>query len=104
MCRKANTNVVGEEDCKFFGDGAHGIHHITECGSGNGNDVSVITLSQHTPTYVVTVDVAGQKLGMEIYTGAVVSVASECLYREHLTLHSGQHNRNYEITKGDLTD
>ena len=81
MCRKANTNVVGEEDCKFFGDGAHGIHHITECGSGNGNDVSVITLGQHTPTYVVTVDVAGQKLGMEIYTGAVVSVASECLYR-----------------------
>ena len=47
--------------------------------------MSVITLGQRTPKYMVTVAVAGQKIGMEIDTGAVVSVASECQYREHLT-------------------
>ena len=47
--------------------------------------MSVITIGQRTPKYMVAVDVAGQKIGMELDTGAVVSVASECLYREHLT-------------------
>ena len=85
MCRNANTNFVGEEGSEFYGDNALGIHHITECGSGDGNDVSVITIGQRAPKYMVAVDVAGQKIGMELDTGAVVAVASECLYREHLT-------------------
>ena len=34
---------------------------------------------------MVTIDVAGKNIGMELDTGAVVSVASECLFREHLT-------------------
>ena len=81
----ANTHFVGEEGSEFCGDSALGIHHITECGSGDGNDVSVITLGQRKPTYMVTVDVAGQNICMETDTGAVVSVVSESWYREHLT-------------------
>ena len=59
MCCNANTNFVGEEGSEFYGDTALGIHHITECGSGHENDVSVITLGQRTPKYMVTVDNAG---------------------------------------------
>ena len=92
MCRNANTYFVGEEGSEFCGDG-----------SGDGNDVSVITLGQRTPKYMVTVDVAGQTIGMELDTGAVVSVASDCLYREHLTHFAlSKRSCNYEITKGVL--
>ena len=58
MCRNANTHFVGEEGSELCDDNALGIHHITECGYGEG---------------------------MELDTCAVVSVTSECLYREHLT-------------------
>ena len=103
MCRNANTYFVGEEGSEFCGDNALGTHHIIECGSGDGNDVSVITLGQRTPKYIVTVDVAGQAIGMELDTGAVVSVASDCLYREHLTHFAlSKRSCNYEITKGIL--
>ena len=47
--------------------------------------MSVIIIGQRTPKYMVTVYVAGQNIGMEIDTGAVIFVAPECLYREHLT-------------------
>ena len=68
MCRTVNTNVVGAEGSEFCSYNSRGIHHITECGSGDGNDVSVITTGQRTPEYMVTLDVAVQKIGMELDT------------------------------------
>ena len=43
---RAHKHFFGEEGSKFCDDNALGIHHITECGPGDGNDVAVITLGQ----------------------------------------------------------
>ena len=88
---------IGSEFC---GDNALGIHHIIECGSGDGKDVPVITIGQRTPKYMVTVDVAGQKIGMEIDAGRWYrSHQCVCVVNIWLVLHSSQHSCNCEITK-----